>query len=111
MFFETTFMWYGKGPGGLIEVILKPLALKVWAYSLNLYTKLLHDLDKMRREDEILLETKHKEEMPARIKKDNIDRSKFRQKLKEYIGLLNTANHSSNELINVATGKILFIIQ
>ena len=35
MFIVTTFMRYGKGPGGLVGVTLKPSIVKRWALSLH----------------------------------------------------------------------------
>ena len=37
MSIETTFMRYGHGKRGIIDVTLKPKTLKVWSLSLHIY--------------------------------------------------------------------------
>ena len=62
MYIEATFMHYGKGPGGIVGVTLKPGVVKKWANSLYICTEILKDLDEMRdRETSKDLEI-HKEE-------------------------------------------------
>ena len=101
MFIETTFMRYGNGPGGLIGITLKPKSV-----SLHTCTTMLHDLNKMRDHHKSSPdEQKHKEEMPARIKKDNSDRLKIKRKIEECISPLDTIKHPP-ELINISSGKI-----
>ena len=51
MFIETTFMRYGKGPGGIVGVTLNPKVVKKWANSLHVCTQILLDLDDMREKD------------------------------------------------------------
>ena len=41
MFIESTFMRYGHGPGGLIGITLSPNALKRWALSPHLCSRLI----------------------------------------------------------------------
>ena len=36
MFIETTFMLYGRGPGRIIGITLKPEKLKTWALGLHI---------------------------------------------------------------------------
>ena len=50
MMIETTFMWYGHAPGGLVGITLKPEMLKVWALSLHACSRLESDLDDMTDE-------------------------------------------------------------
>ena len=38
MFIETSFMRYGKGPGGLIGLTLNEKSVKIWAYGLHICT-------------------------------------------------------------------------
>ena len=67
---------------------------------------MLHDLDKMRDHHKSSPdEQKHKEEMPARIKKDSSDRLKIKKKIEECISPLDTTKHPP-ELINISSGKI-----
>ena len=70
MFIETTFMRYGKGPGGLIGVTLDQTSVKKWANRLHISTQILNDLeaicDKGHQKEKIF----HKEEMKGRIKSD-----------------------------------------
>ena len=103
MFIETTFMRYGKGPGGLIGITLKPEVVKKWAYSLQICTKILHNLQKMRKKESSKEKLVHKKESAGRIKSDNEDRSKIKKKLKEMIHPLKTSQHNK-QLINIASG-------
>lgn len=45
---ESTFIKYGKSLGGLISITLQQRSVKKWAYSLHVFTHLLHDLDEIR---------------------------------------------------------------
>ena len=47
---ETTFMSYGKGPGGLVGVTLKPSTVKRWALSLHTTIRVESDIDEMIHE-------------------------------------------------------------
>ena len=105
MFIETTFMRYGKGPGGVIGITLKPKVVKKWAYSLQICTQLIHDLHKMRKKKTNSDKLIYKEESAGRIKSDNEDRSKIKKKLEEMIHPLKTCQHNGS-LINIASGKI-----
>lgn len=105
MFIETTFMRYGHGPGGLIGITLKPSALKRWALSLHICSRLLKDLDEMRDSTQSCFITTHKEESKARIDSDSSDRQKIKDKLQTLIDPLNPDEHP-DRLLNVATGSI-----
>ena len=50
MFIETTFMRYGKGPGGIVGVMLKASTVKRWALSLHIISRIESDNEEMRRE-------------------------------------------------------------
>ncbi len=50
MFIETTFMRYGKGPGGLVGETLKPSTIKRWALSLYTTSRVESDIDEMRHQ-------------------------------------------------------------
>ncbi len=52
MFIETSFMRYGKGPGGLIGLTLNEQSVKKWAYGLHICTEIIRDLAKMRSNDD-----------------------------------------------------------
>ena len=80
MFIETTFMKYGKGPGGLIGITLNPVTVKKWANSLHICTQLLKDLDDMRTADTTKEKIFHKDEMKSRMESDGKDRSKIKKK-------------------------------
>ena len=67
MFIETTFMTYGKGPGGLIGVTLNPTTVKKWVNGLHICTRILENLDTMREEVASKEKDYHKEEMRSRI--------------------------------------------
>ena len=47
MFIESTFMKYGKGPGGLIGITLNPLTVKKWANRLHICTNVIKGLHEM----------------------------------------------------------------
>ena len=93
MFIETTFMRYGKGPGGLIGVTLKPKAVKKWNNSLHICIQVLKDLDEMRDRGFAKEKSVHKEEMPSRINADEIDREKLRRVLKSCVNPLDPSWH------------------
>ena len=48
MLIETTFVRYGKGPGGIVGVTLQPNVVKKWANSFHITTQILKDLEDMR---------------------------------------------------------------
>ena len=50
MFIETNFMCYGKGPGGLVGVTVKPSTVKRLALSLHTTSRVESDIDEMRHE-------------------------------------------------------------
>ena len=99
MFIETTFMRYGKGPGGLIGVTLKPKAVK------NICNQVLKDLDEVRDRDFAKEKSVHKEEMPARIKADEVNREKIRRILKSWVNPLDPSRHPET-VFNIQSGNI-----
>ena len=105
MLIETTFMKYGKGPGGLIGVTLQQRSVKKWAYSLHVTTQILKDLEDMRERKSVQDVTVHKEEKPGRLKSDANDREKLRVKFEQCIDPLDAKSHPS-ELVNISTGAI-----
>ena len=74
MFIETTFMRYGKGPGGLVGVTLKPSTVKQWALSVRTTSRVESDIDEIRHGQGIREATTHNEDMPGRIASDDRDR-------------------------------------
>ena len=60
MFIKTTFMRYGKGPGGLVAVTLKPSTIKRWALSLYTTSRV-----EMRHAQGTREATTHKEEITS----------------------------------------------
>lgn len=74
-------MRYGHGPGGIVGITLKPSTLKRWALSLHICSQLVKDVTGMRESDSQQTVTVHKEEMPARIQSDAVDREKLRKRL------------------------------
>ena len=77
MFIETTFIKYGKGPGGLIGVTLNTTTVKKWINGLHICTRILENLDTMREEVASKEENYHKEEMRSRIESEAQDRMKI----------------------------------
>ena len=84
MYIETTFMRYGHGPGGLVGITLNRSAVKRWALSLHICSRLIKDVAEMRDKDTKSYILKHKEEMPARKNADKQDREKINFKTKWY---------------------------
>ena len=103
MFIETTFIRYGKGPGGIVGVTLQPKVVQKWANSLHICTQILMDLDEIRERDTNKEKEFHKEEMPSIIKADQADRQVIRDALKSCVNPLNTEIPS---LVNIHFGII-----
>ena len=104
MMIETTFMRYGKGPGGIIGVTTKPKTVSIWANSLHSCNEVLKDLDDVRERDSTL-KTHHKEELIGRINADENDRKKLRDFLKTCVHPLDIDSHDlSSGLLNIYTG-------
>ena len=93
MFIEATFMRYGKGPGGIVGVTLKPSTVKRWALSLYITSRIESDLEGMRLEQGKKQALVHKEEMPGRISSDSRDRDNIGQKLEMCIDPLSSEDH------------------
>ena len=106
MFIESTFMRYGHGPGGIVGITLQPSALKRWAYSLHICSKLIKDVAHMSEDDHkdqsVMF---HKEEMSSCRVADAEDRQKLRDKLQTCIDPLET-NEPKGGIVNIVTGKI-----
>lgn len=84
---------------------LKPSALKKWAFSMHICSHLQDDIAEMTKgytETEV---TSHKEEKPSRIRADQQDRLKIREKLQLSIDPMNSSDHP-NAVVNVVTGLI-----
>ena len=105
MFIETTFMCYGKGPGGLVGVTLKPSTIQRWALSLYTTSPVESDIDEMRHAQGTREATTRKEEMPGRIASVANDRGNTQQKRGMCIAPLNSDNHPDG-IVNIVTGRI-----
>ena len=102
---ETTFMRHGKGSRGLIGITLQPKAVKQWALILHACTQVLNDLENMRSRKKCNDQIFHKEELPGRVKSDNIDRMKICDMLKSLLHPLQV-NGKSDKLINIYSGAV-----
>ena len=105
MFIETTFMCYGKGPGGLVGVTLKPSTIKRWALSLHTTSRVESDIDDMRHEQGTREAATHKEEVPGILAPDANDRGSIQQKLEICIDPLNSDNHPDG-IANIVTDEL-----
>ena len=104
-FIESTFMRYGKGPGGIIGITLNPSTVKRWAMSMHICSNLVHDIDVITGDRTVMI-NKHKEEMPARINADEKDRSKSREMLSRCIDPLKPEEDQSEGIVNIASGLV-----
>ena len=104
MFIETTFLRYGHGPGGIVGITLKPSTLKRWALSLHICSRLVRDVSMMTDEKENVV-LKHKEEMPARMKQDAVDRQKIGAKLQFAVDPLDISEQQES-IVNIVTGQV-----
>ena len=106
MFIETTFMRYGHGPSGIIGITLQPSTLKKWAYSMHTCSQVIQDVSHMgdthSRNKQVDV---HKEERPSRIKADQQDRLKIREKLLSCIDPLDSGSHPKN-IVNISSGRV-----
>ena len=102
---ETTFMRYGKGPGGLVGVTIKASTVNRWALSPHSTSRVESDIDEMRHEQGTREAITHKEEMPGRIASDAKDRGNIQQKLEMCIDPLNSDYHPDG-IANSVTGRI-----
>ena len=98
-------MRHGKGSRGLVGITLQPKSVKQWALSLHACAQVLLDLEKMRDRERCKDQLRHKEELPGRIKSDQIDRSKIRKMLDTMIHPLDIME-TPDELLNIYTGAI-----
>lgn len=104
-FIESTFMRYGKGPGGIIGITLNPSTVKRWAISMHICSNLLHDFDVITGDRTVMI-NRHKEEMPARINTDEKDRTKIREMLSRCIDPLKPEKDQSEGIVNIASGLV-----
>ena len=98
-------MRYGKGPGCLVGVTLKPSTIKQWSLSLHTTSRVESDINELRHQHGTREATTHKEEMPGRMASDAKDRGNIQQKLEMCIAPLNSDNHP-NCIVNIVTGRI-----
>ena len=76
-YIESTLMWYGYGPGGIIGITLQPSTLKRWALGLHICTQLRNDVMSMAEGNVQTTVTTYKEEGKSRIQTDATDREKI----------------------------------
>ena len=89
MLIETTYMKFGRSPGGLVGVTLKPKSVIIWAYSFHKISTMTKELKEIT--DTSNREGKHKEEYKGRMKSDRI---KIRTKLS---GCINPLTETGDE--------------
>ena len=100
MYIETSFICYGKGPGGDCWVNLKRGVVKKRANSLHICTEILKDPDEMRNWETSKDLEFHKKESKGWIRSDEEDRTSLKDTLKKCINPLDT---DVNGLVNIYT--------
>ena len=70
MFIETTYMRCGHGPNGIVDITLKPNALKKWVLRMYTCGQLVQDVADLEEEKTEFEGIRHKEEAPSRIASD-----------------------------------------
>ena len=106
MMIETTYMRYGKGPGGIIGVTTQPRTVQIWTESLPACTEVLKELDEVREKNS-KVKSSHKEESDTRITNDLKDRIKLRDALQLCAHPFDPIeSNGQNLLINIYTGEI-----
>lgn len=106
MLIETTFMRFGKSRGGIKGITLQPNTVKKWALSLHVCGQLSKDVqDMIDGEESKKVHTFHKEESAARIKCDEEDRKKIRQKLQTCMNPLVIEDHPDG-IVSIHSGRI-----
>ena len=106
MYIESTFMRYGHGPNGIVGNTLKPSTLKKWAYSMHTCSQMINDLGDMCETQISSDVTRHKEERPARIRSDAVDRNRIREMLQSCIDPLDPTDQPNNLVVNIVSGRI-----
>ena len=102
---ESTYMRFGHSSTGIVGQAMKPETVKVWAYSMCATTTMTENLEKMR-DKATSSSALHKEEMPSRIAKDEVDRSLVRKKLEVSINVFDHTNHPKVGIVNIVSGKV-----
>ena len=106
MAIESTYMRYGKSKNGIVGITLNQQALKTWAYSRHACSQVISQLNELRDKNPQNTQLTHKEESPARIEHDKVDRRNLREKLALCIDPLKPENIIDG-LVNIATGKVI----
>ena len=107
MFIECTWMRRGKNRKGysLIGSTQSPQTVATWIHSQNAITTLTNDLRDMS--DRVpTLQSTHKEEASARMKRDRTDRENLREALAGCVDPLDPDTHPEGQLMNVCNGKV-----
>lgn len=74
-------MRYGHGAKDIIGITLKPPALKQWALSMHVCTKLIKHVADMTGGYEQVDVATHKKDKPSRIRADNKDQMNIKENL------------------------------
>ena len=107
LFIETTYMRYGKGPSGIIGSTLNDSTLAIRALSVSTLGQLSNDLAAMQNGKTQRVVTCHKEEQHTRVKADSDDRMKIREALSTCIGVFDSENHPTANLVNIYSGQVV----
>ena len=102
MLIETTFVRYGKGPGGIVGVTLQPNVVKKWANSFHITTQILKDLEDMREKAQSKSQEFHKEEAKGR-RSDEHDQACIRKVLEKCI---NPFQRDFKGLVDIYSGYV-----
>jgi len=103
MFIEMTFMHYGHEPGDFPEIILNEKVVQLWASRLHICSRLLKDMADLKDTSSVDATT-HKE-VTAWIKCDKTEGQVIRERLSQYIDLINAVDHHP-ALVKKVLGRI-----
>ncbi len=106
MFIETTYMWLGHGPAGVIGLATNWKQMVTWALSFATCGELSRDTRAMSNERQEAVHTHHKEETRASIETYQEDRLSICRTLTMCIDPLDDASHPDGALMNIVTGEV-----
>ena len=107
MFIECTWMRKGKNRKGfsLVGSTQSPQTVATYMHSQNAITMLTNDLRDMS--DRVpTVQSTHKEEAGARMKRDQTDRENLRKALAGCVDPLDPDTHTEGQLMNICNGKV-----
>ena len=99
---ETTYMKIGKGQTGIVGATTNSRTTDIWANSHHLCGEVKSELVELS-ESKKPKSTSHKEEGNRRMLSDQLDRTKMRKTLVNYIHPLNFED--KERLVNIFTGE------